>query len=148
MTTSALPVACTLGAGDYRERLAWIAELNRTALRHHAHDGRRLVLTYAPGSGDRVRELVRRERECCAFLSFTLHEDPDTVRLTIDAPEAAGASAAVLLEPFTASESAAPTAAGADCAVACACSGESAPPGPEHRAAGMAVSSASAARTG
>lgn len=29
----ALPIACTLGAGDFKARVAWIATLNDTALR-------------------------------------------------------------------------------------------------------------------
>ena len=33
-----------------------------------------------------MRELVRREQGCCAFLRFTVREDRDAVRLTIEAP--------------------------------------------------------------
>lgn len=33
------PIACTLGAGAYRERLAWIAELNRSALQSVRREG-------------------------------------------------------------------------------------------------------------
>ena len=145
MTTSALPIACTLGPGDYRERMAWIAELNRTALRDHTQDGPRLALTYAPGAGDRVRELVRREQECCAFLTFTVDDAPDAVRLTVEAPPEAGASAAVLFEPFTAPETAAPTASVIACDVECGCSGASTKSAPANRAAGVAAASGATA---
>ena len=149
MSTSALPITCTLGADDYRERMAWIAELNRTALRHHTQDGLRLVLTYAPDAGERVRELVRRERDCCAFLTFSVQEDTDAVWLTVEAPAEAGASAAVLFEPFTAPETAAaPATTGVACDVACGCSGTSSgalAPTSKHRAAGVAAASGATA---
>lgn len=163
MTTAALPIACTLGPGDYRERMAWIAALNRMALRDFTQDGRRLVLTYAPDAAELVRELVRREQDCCAFLTFTVQEDPEAVRLTVEAPAEAGESAAALFEPFTAPETAAaPTTAGITCDVECGCSGKftgqpiskatskatGAPaPAPKNRAAGVAAASgATAAR--
>jgi hypothetical protein len=111
MTPSTTPIACTLSPDDFRKRMAWIAELNRTALRHHRRDGRRLVLTYAPGAADRVREMARREQACCAFLTFTLREDESEVRLTMEAPREAGESVSVLFEPFIAPETASlPTA--------------------------------------
>jgi hypothetical protein len=31
-TPSTPPIACTLRAGDFKERMAWIAELNEAAL--------------------------------------------------------------------------------------------------------------------
>jgi hypothetical protein len=39
-------IACTLSTGDLETRLAWIAELNRTALLSERRDGLRLELTY------------------------------------------------------------------------------------------------------
>ena len=83
------PIACTLLPAAFKERVAWIAELNRGALLAHCRDGLRLELTYAPGACEQVREMVRRERECCGFLTFDVREEPDAVRVTIDAPEVA-----------------------------------------------------------
>ena len=40
-------LACTLAAGDLRQRRAWIARLNRDALRSAFRDGLRLELTYS-----------------------------------------------------------------------------------------------------
>ncbi len=95
------PIACTLSAGDYRDRITSIADLNRDALRGHHRDDLRLELVYEPAARERVREMVRREQECCAFLSFELHEDADRVRLAIIAPDDAREAAAALFEEFT-----------------------------------------------
>ena len=52
-------------------------------------------------SPPRVREMVRLERACCAFLTFDLQERPDDVRLTIAAPEAAREAAEAIFHQFT-----------------------------------------------
>ena len=78
------PIACTLGAGDFKARLAWIAALNAASLRAERQDGLRLELTYAPEARGQVLDLIRREQECCAFLSFALDEDPSGLRLTVE----------------------------------------------------------------
>jgi len=97
------PIACSLTAGNLKDRLAWIGELTRDALRSHERRGLMLDLRYAPEAADRVREMVRKEQECCAFLTFETHEDPDEIRLTITAPEAARKAADELFEQFVAS---------------------------------------------
>jgi hypothetical protein len=66
------PIACTLGRNDYRERLAWIAQLNRVGLRSHRRDLMTLELHYAAAVRHRVHQLVRQEAECCAFLGSPL----------------------------------------------------------------------------
>jgi hypothetical protein len=96
----ATPIACTLAPGDFNSRLAWIAELTRDALREHRRDGLILQLTYAAEAAHRVREMVRKEQACCAFLTFDLREEPDAVRLIITAPEDARAAADTLFEQF------------------------------------------------
>jgi hypothetical protein len=106
-TSEPTPIACTLGQGDYRQRLAWIADLNRDALRAQQRDGLRLELTYAPAARDRVREMVARERDCCAFLTFDLQQEADAVRLVIEAPEDARDVLDAVFEPFQAREPAA-----------------------------------------
>ena len=102
MTTESQPIACTLAGPDFRERLAWIATLTRDALRSYDRDNLVLNLRYAPGAASRVREMMRKEQACCAFLTFEMHEYPDEVRLTIRAPKDARASADALFEPFIA----------------------------------------------
>jgi hypothetical protein len=94
------PIACTLGTGAYRERLAWIGELNRSALQSARREGARLILAYDPRAAVRVREMIRREQECCAFLDFELNEDEKELTLAITAPEAATGTLDALFDPF------------------------------------------------
>ena len=84
-----VPVACTLGASDFKSRVAWIADLNRRALRSQRRDDLRLELTYASEARDAVLDMVRGEQECCAFLNFEVHDEPGAVRVVIQAPERA-----------------------------------------------------------
>jgi hypothetical protein len=98
--TDEQPIACTLTASDLRDRLAWIAKLNRDALRGHDRADLTLRLRYAPEAMQGVRELMCQEQVCCSFLSFELHEQPNEVRLTIKAPEEARGMADALFEPF------------------------------------------------
>jgi hypothetical protein len=100
------PIACTLTPGDFKARLTWIAEFNAAALRHHRRDDLRLELTYASEARDQVREMVRREQECCAFLTFDVREESDVVRVVITVPEIARHVVDTALEPF---QSKAPT---------------------------------------
>jgi hypothetical protein len=102
MTMEIQPISCTLTGGDFRDRLAWIAELTRDALRGHDRDELVLNLHYAPEAVTRVREMIRQEQACCVFLTFEMHEHPDEVVLTIRAPEDARAAADALFEQFIA----------------------------------------------
>jgi hypothetical protein len=94
------PISCTLQGGSYDERLAWIAALARDGLRSHCRDGLVLKLTYAREVAARVREMVRKEEACCAFLAFELSESGAEVLLTITAPERAREVADLLFEQF------------------------------------------------
>jgi hypothetical protein len=99
-TMSDAPIACTLSGNDYRERLAWIAQLNQDGLCSYRRDPRTLELRYAAAVRDRVRQLVRQEAECCAFLDFSIEETGTHVTLTIAVPERAAAIADDLFGPF------------------------------------------------
>lgn len=94
------PIACTLQPGSYQERLAWIAQLARDGLLGVSRKDLRLELRYAPSVADRVREMVAKEQECCAFLNFEISETGEDVRLTIAAPERSRDVADALFEPF------------------------------------------------
>jgi hypothetical protein len=98
--TAPLPIACTLAPDAFAGRVEWITALNRTHLRAHVRERNVLLLTYAPDAAPEVRELVRRERACCAFLTFALDEADGAVRLRIEAPDVDGVEA--LLAPFRA----------------------------------------------
>jgi hypothetical protein len=94
------PIACSLGAGDFQARVAWIAELNAAALQSHRRDDLRLELTYAASASEQVLQMVRGEQACCAFLTFEVRDEPGLVRVTIQAPEAAREAAETVFEPF------------------------------------------------
>lgn len=100
------PIACTLAADDFRQRIAWITELNRTALRSHQRSGLTLTLVYDLEAEAQVRDLVAREQLCCAFLGFDLLLEFDLVRLTITAPETARTAADTIFDQFVSVESA------------------------------------------
>jgi hypothetical protein len=94
------PMACTLIEGDFRARLAWIAELTRVALRGYERTDLTLKLRYAREAVQRVQEMIRKERACCSFLTFEMREQADEVWLTIKAPEDARPTGDALFEPF------------------------------------------------
>jgi len=102
--TTPPPIACTLGKADYADRLRWIAALNRDALRSHRWEHLTLELHYDPtaaeGVRERVRELVRREQQCCAFLAFEVRETADAVVVRITAPPQTRAAIDAVFEPF------------------------------------------------
>lgn len=102
MASSGSPIACTLDIGNFRERLAQIAALNRDALRGYERDGLVLRLRYGAAAGDRVREMVEREQACCGFLAFDLREVGNELWLTITAPEEARGAAETLFDQFAA----------------------------------------------
>jgi hypothetical protein len=94
------PIACTLIDRDFRDRLAWIAELTRDALRGYERADLTLKLRYAGEATQRVQEMILKERACCAFLTFEMREQADEVWLSIKAPEEARPTADALFEPF------------------------------------------------
>lgn len=94
------PIACTLAPGEFIDRLRWVADLTKDALRSREWRDLELTLRYAPETVARVRELVRREQACCGFLTFELEESPEEVRVTIRAPEAARPAADTIFALF------------------------------------------------
>ena len=97
---AASPIVCRLSAGDYKESLRQIAELARDALRGYERNGLVLTLRYDAAAAERVREMVRRERDCCAFLTFDYREDDGDVVVTISAPPEAQVAAETMFEQF------------------------------------------------
>ena len=95
------PVACTLTASDHTARIAWIEELNATALTGYRRDGHRITLRYRPAATAQARQLVRNERECCPFLEFSTAEDDDAFVVMIDVPADLGAVTDDLFAPYT-----------------------------------------------
>jgi hypothetical protein len=89
------PVACTLGSGDLAARVArWQALAARAAgERGPTEHGIRLSFAAGPGVAAELRDLAALERDCCAFATWTVHQDGDRVLLDVSAgtPEAAAA---------------------------------------------------------
>lgn len=114
MTPTTPPIACTLGAGDLKARMAWLADLNARALTAHRRDGLTLHLTYRTEARDEVEDLVRQERECCGFLDFQVRQEGASVDLAITAPAEAEIAAETLFNDFISNRR-------ADCSPACGC---------------------------
>lgn len=94
------PIACTLSSPDLQARLEWITRLNADALREQHRSDLQLEFIYSSDAAERVREMVERERQCCAFLKFTLQESRDSVAVTIEVPGEAARSRRLYLNPF------------------------------------------------
>ena len=97
---AALAIACTLGSGDFKERVADIRALAERALLRSERRPLQLCLTYAAEALNDVESLVAGEAECCAFLDFALRTDAEGVHLTITAPIEALAAADELFAHF------------------------------------------------
>lgn len=96
----AMVVACTLGTGDFRTRVAALHDLAARSLRRSRRDGLVLDLTYDAVSLSEVEDLVAKEKECCAFLHFRLRRDAEGVHLTITAPQNVAPAAEMLFAHF------------------------------------------------
>ena len=99
-TSSETPVACTLSAGAYKDRLAQIAALARDALRSYESNALTLTLRYDAAVAERVRQMVRREQECCAFLRFVVREEAEEIVVTVSGTEEARIAAETMFEQF------------------------------------------------
>jgi hypothetical protein len=93
-------IACTLAGRDLQDRLALIAALTRDALCGCERADLTLKLRYAIEAAPRVHEVVRKERACCPFLSFEIHEQANEVWLAIKTPEEVQKNIDTLFEPF------------------------------------------------
>lgn len=93
---TALAIACTLGAGDFKDRVADIRALATRSLRTGHRRPLQLELFYDRDAIAEVRDLVAKESGCCSFLVFDLRQDDQSARLTITAPVEALPAAEVL----------------------------------------------------
>jgi hypothetical protein len=128
------PIACTLAPGAFKDRLAWMAALNKDALRKYARRDLVLELSYALEARERVHEMVRNEQACCGFLAFELHETGNEIRLTVTAPERARGAADALFEQFVAN---APAPSSCACATSASVVKTSSKEPPGSKAAGV-----------
>ena len=102
MTSTALPIVCTLSAAALPLRLAQMADLGRAALLDVDHDERRAQLRFARGEGvrERVQAIAAAESQCCAFLTMHVGENTEDVVLVIEAPHGAELVLADLVDAF------------------------------------------------
>jgi hypothetical protein len=104
-----LPIACSLSANEFARRGDEIADLGRAALIGARRHGAQAELRFAAGHGvrERVEAFVAAESSCCAFLTMRIVDEPDVVRLSIDAPAGAEVVLGELVEAFRRSPQAA-----------------------------------------
>jgi hypothetical protein len=100
--TTPLPLACSLSATEFPQRLAEAAALGRDALVGVQQDAAHAELRFA--AGNRIRERVEAfaaaESECCPFFTLRVSEEHDVVLLTVDAPADGASLLAELVEAF------------------------------------------------
>jgi hypothetical protein len=89
MNTTWVPVdACALPTAEQPFRVAEFDSLFADALQGVRRVApTHVVLTLAPGSADRARELADRESDCCSFFGFEVTEpaagEPVTLAITV-----------------------------------------------------------------
>jgi DNA-binding transcriptional MerR regulator len=83
-----VPVACTLGAAELGDRTDQWRRLAAKATDHaNLADGLRLTFPLDAELAAEIAALASAERDCCAFLDFTLHLAPGGLELTVRGPE-------------------------------------------------------------
>ncbi len=82
------PIACSLDAGELRERLAEIEAVGTESLIEKSREGERHVLRFRADAETerRLEEIVAAESRCCAFLDLELTRQGDELTLTLAAP--------------------------------------------------------------
>ena len=85
MSESSIPIVCALSPNEFAGRLEGFRQLfaaHLGGIERPTPTRLRLVLSAAAGL-DRVRDLMAREQQCCAFLTFTV--TPTDGQLVVDA---------------------------------------------------------------
>jgi hypothetical protein len=102
--TEAIPIACSLRAGDLEQRLAAIAKIGAESLAGHETEGSRHLLRFRSDATTRRRleEIVAAEAQCCSFLDLTLEDCGGELVLSVEAPQDAQAVADDLAATFAA----------------------------------------------
>lgn len=87
--------ACSLGHAELSQRGArWAALMARADGQvSPTETGMRLIFAADQGISGELRELAELERECCAFATWSVHENGDQFVLDIDANTADGIAA-------------------------------------------------------
>jgi hypothetical protein len=82
------PIACTLTAADYADRIEATADLARRALRSREPilHGARLIFDNGGDTERELREVIAAEARCCAFLRMDLRPTADALVLDVTGP--------------------------------------------------------------
>jgi hypothetical protein len=101
--TDSAPIACTLGAGDLRQRLDEIATLGTDSLLGHESKDGTHVLRFRRDETTRHRleEIAAAEARCCSFLDLAIDERDGELLLTIATSEAGEPTAKALALAFS-----------------------------------------------
>jgi hypothetical protein len=85
------PIACSLSAAEYGERLAAISRVGGSSLINVEERPRQTVLhfRYSTKTRDELQTIVAQEADCCAFLDLSLETSDEELVLTLAAPEEA-----------------------------------------------------------
>jgi hypothetical protein len=88
---SKTPIACSLNADDYRQRLDAVRELGAAALLSVSDrsDGAELTFRNTTRVREELTAIVQAENACCPFLDLSIGSDEDELSLTITAPREA-----------------------------------------------------------
>jgi hypothetical protein len=88
---TSLEIACSLTPGDYTRRLREFPQLFATSLRQTRREPTRLHLSLDPAAAreDEVRDLLRREQECCSIFSFSVEASPVAIHVEAAVPDGA-----------------------------------------------------------
>jgi hypothetical protein len=81
-----LPIACTLTPAAMADRGEWLRRLGAEGLVSGERLDDSLDLRFDPAVEGGVKEWVRAEQECCAFLSFELRRAGDELYLVVTGP--------------------------------------------------------------
>ena len=84
-----LPIACALTPDAMTDRVEWLRRLGASSMRGGRRVDGTLELRFDAAAEGEVREWVRAEQQCCAFLSFELDHDGRDLRLGVKAPAGA-----------------------------------------------------------
>lgn len=85
LVDAATDLACALDAADIERRVAEWREIAALATSHKAIDGG-VRLGFDEIDVRALVDLVAREYECCAFLSFALRLEPAAITLEVTGP--------------------------------------------------------------
>jgi len=90
-TDGQLTIACSLTPGDYAGRLREFRRLFATSLRDSRREPTRLFLRLSTATAREadVRDLLRREQECCPFFTFDVQSAGDVLLVEAQVPDGA-----------------------------------------------------------